>query len=53
VGQVVDSGQQLAAGEVSDRAEDDQRGRADRQALKPLDQRVLERLWVYVYSGQR
>ncbi len=41
VGEVVERGQQLAVGEVAGRAEDHQRRRMDRQALEPLDQRVL------------
>ena len=33
--------QQLAVGQVAGGAEDDQRRRVDREALEPLDQRVL------------
>ena len=41
VGEVVERGQQLAAGEVAGGAEDDQRRRRDREPLEPLDERVL------------
>ena len=41
VGQVVERGEQFAVSQVAGRTEDDQRGRADRQALEPFDQRVF------------
>ncbi len=41
VGEVVERGQELAVRQVARRAEDDERGRRDRQALEALDERVL------------
>ena len=41
VGEVVERRQQLAVREVTGRAEDHERGRADGEALEPLDQRVV------------
>ena len=53
VREVVQSGQQLAAGEVARRAEDDERGRMDRKVLEPLDQRVLDRGLLFDDRGHR
>ena len=53
VREVIQSGQQLTAGEVARRAEDDERGRMDRKALEPLDQRVLGRRLLFDDRGHR